>query len=50
MLVLQSEIASCFIYNDIGVKRYFTPTDTYELLRCDATFAILKTFGFADFL
>ena len=25
-------------------------TDTNELLRCDATLAILKTFGFADFL
>ena len=23
-------------------------TDTNELLRCDATLAILKTFGFAD--
>ena len=32
-----------------GVKRYFDPTDIHELLRFYATFAILKTFGFADF-
>ena len=34
---------------DVVVKRYFAPTDIHELLRCYATFAILKTFGFADF-
>ena len=38
-----------FILYDVGVKRYFAPTDIHELLRCYATFAILKTFGFADF-
>ena len=33
----------------LGSKGILPPTDTNELLRCDATFAILKTFGFADF-
>ena len=32
-----------------GSKGILPPTDTNELLRCYATFAILKTFGFADF-
>ena len=31
-------------------KGILPPTDIHELLRCYATFAILKTFGFADFL
>ena len=30
-------------------KGILPPTDIHELLRCYATFAILKTFGFADF-
>ena len=30
-------------------KGILPPTDTNELLRCYATFAILKAFGFADF-
>ena len=33
----------------LGSKGILPPTDTNKLLRCDATFAILKTFGFADF-
>ena len=33
----------------LGSKSILLPTDTHELLRCYATFAILKTFGFADF-
>ena len=33
----------------LGAKGILTPTDIHELLRCHATFAILKTFGFADF-
>ena len=32
-----------------GSKGILPPTDTNELLRCYATFAILKAFGFADF-
>ena len=34
----------------LGSKSILLPTDTHELLRCYATFAILKTFGFTDFL
>ena len=34
----------------LGSKGILPPTDTHELLRCYATFAILKTFGFTDFL
>ena len=34
----------------LGSKGILPPTDIHELLRCYATFAILKTFGFADFL
>ena len=37
------------IINDVGSKGILPPTDIHELLRCYATFAILKTFGFADF-
>ena len=33
----------------LGSKGILPPTDIHELLRCYATFAILKTFGFADF-
>ena len=33
----------------LGAKSILPPTDIHELLRCYATFAILKTFGFADF-
>ena len=33
----------------LGSKGILPPTDTHELLRCYATFAILKTCGFADF-
>jgi hypothetical protein len=33
----------------LGSKGILPPTDTHELLRPPATFAILKTFGFADF-
>mgnify|MGYP004642439235 FL=1 len=31
------------------LSNVFMLIDTYELLRCYATLAILKTFGFADF-
>ena len=34
----------------LGSKSILPPTDTHELLRCYATFAILKTFGFSAFL